>query len=139
MAMNAIVKTCEIFKDGLPGLLPRGETSPVHTLPFEGAEEVGWAPSEMRCRSFPNASLQTRRADFSAPGFPASSGWSCPWTRSFVSQWSPCVEILVTCPTENQRFSAAGSHNLHPTGFLSALISVEVFERTDVMYLQRLG
>jgi hypothetical protein len=48
------------------------------------------------------------------------------------------VEILVTGTAENQRFSAAGGHDFHPARLLSAFISVEVFERADVMYLQRL-
>jgi hypothetical protein len=36
---------------------------------------------------------------------------------------------------EDQCFASAGGHDLHPAWFLAALISVEVFERTDVMHL----
>jgi hypothetical protein len=41
-------------------------------------------------------------------------------------------------PAKDQRFSTAGGHDLHPTGLLSAFVSVEIFERADVMHLKRL-
>ena len=49
------------------------------------------------------------------------------------------MEILVTSTTEDQRFATAGGHDLYPTWFLSAFISVEVFERTNMVHLNGLG
>ncbi len=60
------------------GWLPRGPVGATPTFFGERGEEGGWASGEVHGCPFPNASLQTRRANFSAPGFPASSGWSCP-------------------------------------------------------------
>jgi hypothetical protein len=40
MSANAIVKACEICKDRLSGLLPRGKTRAIHTFTFEGAEKA---------------------------------------------------------------------------------------------------
>ena len=48
------------------------------------------------------------------------------------------MEILVTGPTENQRFSMTGGHDLDPTGLLSAFVSVEIFESANVMHLKSL-
>jgi hypothetical protein len=45
------------------------------------------------------------------------------------------MEILVTGPTENQRFATASGHDLHPTRLFSALVSVEIFESTYMMHL----
>jgi hypothetical protein len=49
------------------------------------------------------------------------------------------MEVLVTSTTEDQRFAMAGGHDLYPTWFLSALISVEVFECTEMVHLKGLG
>ena len=49
------------------------------------------------------------------------------------------MEILVTSTTEDQRFATAGGHDLDPTWFLSALVSVEVFECTNMVHLNGLG
>jgi hypothetical protein len=38
MSANPIVKTFEVFKNGLPRLLPGCETGAFHTLAFEGTE-----------------------------------------------------------------------------------------------------
>lgn len=40
MATNAIIKTFEIVKDSLPGLLASSETRPIHTLLFQGTEKA---------------------------------------------------------------------------------------------------
>lgn len=40
MTTNAIVKTLQVFKDGLPGFLPRGEPHAINALPFERAKKA---------------------------------------------------------------------------------------------------
>ncbi len=40
MSAKPIVKTCEVLKNGLPGLLPSGEECVSHTRPFERAEKA---------------------------------------------------------------------------------------------------
>jgi hypothetical protein len=40
MPTNTIVKTCELFKDGVPGLLASSETRTIHTLTFQGTEKA---------------------------------------------------------------------------------------------------
>jgi len=74
METKRVVKAFQVLKDGRSGLSLRGEVQARHALALEGIEKVGWASSEVHRCPFPNASLQTRRANFSAPGFPASSG-----------------------------------------------------------------
>src|SRR5258708_1722623 len=39
----------------------------------------------------------------------------------------------MTSTTEDQRFSTTGSHDLYPTWLLPPFISVEIFERTNVV------
>jgi hypothetical protein len=43
------------------------------------------------------------------------------------------MKVSVACLTENQRFTASGSHRLDPPRFLAAFVFGEVFERTDMV------
>jgi hypothetical protein len=62
MASLPIIIHFQVLKERASGLFMGGIDGIAHTFLFEGTEEVGWAPGEVHCSPFPNASLQTRRA-----------------------------------------------------------------------------
>src|SRR5260370_33774048 len=49
------------------------------------------------------------------------------------------MEIQVAGSAEHQRLASASGHDLDPTWFLSAFISVQVFERANMMHLNGLS
>jgi hypothetical protein len=43
------------------------------------------------------------------------------------------MKVIMAGPAEHQRLAAAGSHDFHPDGLFSAIVSLQVFERPNVM------